>query len=277
MPLINGLCSWRRHRHQPLRHALRGGGGLSLRHAASRHRLSSRYWRHLFPAAHARPDRALSCLDRTHHRARRGLSPSSRQPLHPGRAFRRDQGCARATTIRSTGCSTGLHSDPGEGELVPHTPLIDRVFSAPRSRRFSKGSMRSRATTKPSRTRPPPRSARNRRPRSKSPSANISAASRSTSPSALKLEFRLASHLIGSHDYREGIAARIAGKGRAPDWQPATLDKVDDEAIERLFTTPAEDELELQRAYAGPVMPAVNQPRSPKLNARISCNLKRLA
>ena len=26
--------------------------------------------------------------------------------------------------------------------------------------------------------------------------------------------------LIGSHDYREGVAARIAGNGRAPDWQP---------------------------------------------------------
>jgi enoyl-CoA hydratase len=30
--------------------------------------------------------------------------------------------------------------------------------------------------------------------------------------SALKLEFRLASHLIETHDYREGIAARIAGQ-----------------------------------------------------------------
>ena len=93
---------------------------------------------------------------------------------------------------------------------------------------------------------------------------------------ALKLEFRLASHLIGSHDYREGVAARIAGNGREPDWQPATLAGVDDEAIERLFTTPAEDELEFKELDSRPVIGG-NPPRSPKLNARISCNLKRLA
>ena len=39
---------------------------------------------------------------------------------------------------------------------------------------------------------------------------------------ALRLEFRLASQIIANPDYREGIAARIAGKGRAPSWQPAT-------------------------------------------------------
>ena len=56
---------------------------------------------------------------------------------------------------------------------------------------------------------------------------------------ALKLEFRLASHVVGSHDYREGVAARIAGKGRAPQWSPASLADVDEEAIERLFSTRA--------------------------------------
>ena len=94
VPLIDGLVSRRRHRHQPLRHALRRGGGLSLRHAASRHRLHSRYRRHLFPAAHARLDRALSGSDRPYHRTRRSLSSSAREPLRARRAFRRDQGCA---------------------------------------------------------------------------------------------------------------------------------------------------------------------------------------
>ena len=68
---------------------------------------------------------------------------------------------------------------------------------------------------------------------------------------ALKLEFRLASRLIGSHDYREGVAARIAGNGREPDWQPATLAGVNDEAIESLFTTPAEDELKFKELAPG--------------------------
>ena len=76
--------------------------------------------------------------------------------------------------------------------------------------------------------RPRPRSARSRRPRSKSPSPSCKRGKSLDLAEALKLEFRLASHLVGSHDYREGIAARIAGKGRAPSWQPATLDDVDD-------------------------------------------------
>ena len=62
---------------------------------------------------------------------------------------------------------------------------------------------------------------------------------------ALKLEFRLASHLVSTHDFREGIDARIAGKGRVPQWQPATLEEVDDREIERLFATPVDRELEL--------------------------------
>ncbi|MET0667204.1 MAG: enoyl-CoA hydratase/isomerase family protein, partial [Methyloceanibacter sp.] len=68
---------------------------------------------------------------------------------------------------------------------------------------------------------------------------------------ALKLEFRLASHLVASHDYREGIAARIAGKGRAPNWQPAKLDAVDDAWVESLFVTPVDDELELENLKPG--------------------------
>ena len=68
---------------------------------------------------------------------------------------------------------------------------------------------------------------------------------------ALKLEFRLASHLVTTHDFREGIDARIAGKGRAPQWQPATLQDVDDAAIARLFSTPIRDELELDDREPG--------------------------
>ena len=63
---------------------------------------------------------------------------------------------------------------------------------------------------------------------------------------ALKLEFRLTSQVVASDDYREGVAARIAGKGRAPQWRPARLSDVDDEAIELLFSTEVEDELELE-------------------------------
>jgi enoyl-CoA hydratase len=145
----------------------------------------------------------------------------------------------------------GLHRDPGEGELVRHTPLIDRVFSAPSVEAIlarldeEQGEDEAFARETASEI------------RKKSPTSlkiAFSQFKRGKSldlAAALRLEFRLASHLIGSHDYREGIAARIAGKGRAPDWQPASLAAVDDEAIERLFTAPAEDELELEELAPG--------------------------
>ena len=49
----------------------------------------------------------------------------------------------------------------------------------------------------------------------------------------------------------EGIAARIAGKGRDPRWQPARLEDVDDAWVEGLFTTPMTDELELDEQKPG--------------------------
>lgn len=145
----------------------------------------------------------------------------------------------------------GLHRDPGEGELVRHTPLIDRAFSAPSVEgileRLDAAQDEDQAFAQETAA----------AIRAKSPTALKIAFSqyrRGKSldlAAALKLEFRLASHLINSHDYREGIAAWIAGKGRQPDWQPSTLAKVEDAAVDRLFTTPAEDELVLANLTPG--------------------------
>jgi enoyl-CoA hydratase len=145
----------------------------------------------------------------------------------------------------------GLHRDPGEGELVAHTPLIDRAFTAPSVEAIlarldqEQGDDQAFAQATAAEI------------RKKSPTslklafAQYQRGKSLDLASALKLEFRLASHVIGRPDYGEGIAARIAGTGRAPNWQPATLDKVDDQTIERLFATPAEDELDLEHLTPG--------------------------
>lgn len=144
----------------------------------------------------------------------------------------------------------GLHRDPGEGELARLTPAINRAFSASSVEAIlerldgDKGEEGTWAQETAAEM------------RKKSPTslkvafAQMQRGRALELADALRLEFRLASHLIGTHDCREGIAARIAGKGRAAQWQPATLDAVADEAIERLFTTPAEDELELEEPRA---------------------------
>jgi enoyl-CoA hydratase len=145
----------------------------------------------------------------------------------------------------------GLHRDPGEGELVRHTPLIDRAFAAPSVEAILEA-LDAEDGADAAFAHDTAAEIRKKSPTSlKIAFAQMRRGKSLNLTSALKLEFRLASHVIGSHDYREGIAARIAGKGRAPEWQPATLEAVDDAAIDRLFTTPAEDELELEDLRPG--------------------------
>lgn len=147
----------------------------------------------------------------------------------------------------------GLHRDPGEGELVRHTPVIDRAFAAPSVEAILDAlDAEAEAGEDATFAREAAAEIRKKSPTSlKIAFAQMQRGKSLDLAAALKLEFRLASHLIGSHDYREGIAARIAGKGRPPKWQPATLESVDDAAIERLFSTPAEDELELEELRPG--------------------------
>jgi enoyl-CoA hydratase len=145
----------------------------------------------------------------------------------------------------------GLHRDPGEGELVRHTPVINRAFSAPSVeailQRLDAEEGEDQAFARETAA-----ELRKKSPTSlKIAFAQMQRGKSLDLASALRLEFRLASHIIASHDYREGVAARIAGKGRAPDWQPGSLAAVDDEAIERLFSTPAENELELKELAPG--------------------------
>ncbi len=146
----------------------------------------------------------------------------------------------------------GLHRDPGEGELVKHTPVINRAFSAPTVEQIlerldmEEGEDAAFASETAAEI-------RKKSPTSLKIALKQMQLGRSLDlDQALRLEFRLASHLVKMHDYREGVAARIAGKGRAPEWRPASLAEVDDAAIERMFDAPLDDELELpERSFVG--------------------------
>ena len=139
----------------------------------------------------------------------------------------------------------GLHRDPGPGELVHHTPAINRAFSAHSVEeilvRLDAEEGKAEAWAKETAA----------ELRKKSPTSlkiafkQMQVGKSLTLAEALQLEFRLASHLVGTHDFRGGIDARIAGKGRAPQWQPATLEDVDDAEIDRMFSTSVEGELKL--------------------------------
>ncbi|HLY58799.1 MAG TPA: enoyl-CoA hydratase/isomerase family protein [Stellaceae bacterium] len=62
-----------------------------------------------------------------------------------------------------------------------------------------------------------------------------------------RMEYRLAVRLSGRADFREGVRAVLVDKDRMPRWLPATLEKIDPDAIESLFAplAPAEPELDL--------------------------------
>ncbi len=139
----------------------------------------------------------------------------------------------------------GLHRDPGEGELVLHTPVINRAFSAPTVEEILARLDREEGNDA-SFAHETAAEMRRKSPTSLKIALKQMQIGRTLDLSdALKLEFQLASHLVQTHDYSEGVSARIAGKGRPPAWQPATLTEVDEEVIEMMFTTPSDDELVL--------------------------------
>jgi enoyl-CoA hydratase len=145
----------------------------------------------------------------------------------------------------------GLHRDPGEGELVRLTPALDRIF-----RSASVKEILARLDAEQGEFQPWAQ-ATAAEMRKKSPTslkiafAQMQRGKTLDLAEALRLEFRLASQIIAIHDYREGIAARIAGKGREPQWQPATLAEVDDASVDNLFATGVEDELDLAEQRPG--------------------------
>jgi enoyl-CoA hydratase len=146
----------------------------------------------------------------------------------------------------------GLHRDPGEGDLVRLTPAIDRIFSAPSVEAILAGLDAEEGEFAPW-ARETAAELRKKSPTSlKIAFAQMQAGRTLNLAESLKLEFRLASHIIATHDFREGIDARIVGKGRAPEWRPATLAEVDNDEIARLFSTPIDGELDLDERQLGP-------------------------
>jgi enoyl-CoA hydratase len=145
----------------------------------------------------------------------------------------------------------GLHRDPGEGELVRLTPALDRIFRSASVEEIlarldaEEGEFASWAHKTAAEM------------RKKSPTslkiafAQMQRGKTLDLDAALRLEYRLASRIIATPDYREGIAARIAGKGREPRWKPDRLDEVGDAWIESLFATEVADELELGEKTLG--------------------------
>lgn len=140
----------------------------------------------------------------------------------------------------------GLHKDPGEGELVKLIPIIDRIFAADSVAGILEGLDTERGEHA-GWAHDTAAEMRKKSPTSLKVAFRQMQIGRSLDlAEALRLEFRLASNLITQPDFREGIGARIAGKGKDAAWTPAKLDMVNDDLIESWFSLPVSEELNLE-------------------------------
>ena len=57
----------------------------------------------------------------------------------------------------------------------------------------------------------------------------------------MRMEYRIACGCIAGHDFYEGVRAVVIDKDNRPQWQPATLDEVPEEAVNAYFDVPPAD------------------------------------
>ena len=60
-------------------------------------------------------------------------------------------------------------------------------------------------------------------------------ASRASFEDEMRAEYALASRVVRTHDFREGVRALLIDKDNEPKWDPATPEEVDDEMLDVLF------------------------------------------
>jgi enoyl-CoA hydratase len=61
---------------------------------------------------------------------------------------------------------------------------------------------------------------------------------------AMRMEFRMALHMVAAEDFYEGVRAAVIDKDQAPRWRPPTLAEVSDATVGRYFESPREPDLE---------------------------------
>ncbi|MGO4705405.1 enoyl-CoA hydratase/isomerase family protein [Microvirga sp. 2MCAF38] len=125
--------------------------------------------------------------------------------------------------------------DPGLAPLQPHLPLIEKCFSgesvpAILARLDEAAKAGSEFAAKTAATM-----------RTKSPTSlcitfeQVRRGGSLTFDEAMKTEFRIVTRIFDDHDFYEGVRAALIDKDGSPLWEPATLDAVEPEMVERHF------------------------------------------
>jgi enoyl-CoA hydratase len=59
----------------------------------------------------------------------------------------------------------------------------------------------------------------------------------------MRMEYRIGSRQVHSHDFQEGVRAVIIDKDNAPKWDPAGLSGVSGQELDAVFAPLGDDEL----------------------------------
>jgi enoyl-CoA hydratase len=121
------------------------------------------------------------------------------------------------------------------GTLTPHRPVIDRCFAYDRVEDIlaaldSDGGVFAAATAATIRTMSPT-----------SLKVTLMEMRRGRAmdfDDCMRMEYRLSQSILSGHDFYEGIRAQLIDKDRNPKWRPASLDAIDDAAIDRYLLPP---------------------------------------
>jgi enoyl-CoA hydratase len=142
------------------------------------------------------------------------------------------------------GAAVARHAiDAGEPELWPHRDVIDRCFRHDRMEDIlaaldADGGVFATTTAATIRTMSPTSLKLTLKEIRKGRALGID--------DCLRLEYRLSQSVLAGHDFYEGVRAQLVDKDRTPKWYPATLDAVDDSAIDNLFVTPLHGDLSFE-------------------------------
>ena len=148
------------------------------------------------------------------------------------------------------------HEDPNDGELPKLRPVIDRIFGAGSVEEIIEG-LRSESGESAEWARAAADEIETRSPISlKVAFRQVRDGAKLELDEALRMEYRLARRFMEGDQFFEGIRAALIDKDRNPKWEPASLNEITPEMVDRYFAPLQESELELIDPFGSKLGPS---------------------
>jgi len=159
----------------------------------------------------------------------------------PSDALEAFRAILKADPAHPADVADGLETDPGEAPVEAHVEAIDRLFACDTVEEIfaaleadgSDWALAQLATLK------------TKSPQSLKVTLRQLRLGRRLNSFAdnMAMEYRLGGRVVRTHDFQEGVRAVIVDKDNTPNWKPADLAEVTDEAVDNLFAPlPASEE-----------------------------------